>query len=778
MTQEIKQVAVIGSGVMGSQIAAHVANAGIPVLLLDIIPEGASDRNQLAKAALERLGKMDPAPFMHKKNVRLVTPGNIVDDLPKLKDVDWIVEAVLENPAIKSDLYKKIDAVRKSGSIVSSNTSTIPLEILTKDQSAQFARDFLITHFFNPVRYMRLMELVTGSSTRADAIKTVAEFIDIRLGKGVVNCKDTPGFIGNRIGTFFMQAAINATIDHGLTVQEADAVCSKPMGIPKTGVFGLIDLVGLDLMPLLAKSMLSTLPPDDGYRAIHRDVDLFKKMIVDGYTGRKGKGGFYRLNTESGKKVKEAIDLKTGQYTEAGKTKIATLENAGKDLRKLCDADDKYGKLAWSVLSQTLSYVASLVPQIADDIVAVDSAMRWGYNWKYGPFELMDMLGTGWLAERLKREGRPVPALLEAAKGRPFYRIEGSKLEYLTVRGDYTAVTRAPGVLLLADIKRGAKPVLKNGSASVWDIGDGVACFEIHTKMNSFDPDVLGLVLKTVDLLSGDRLHWKGLVIYNEGENFSAGANLGLALFALNLALYPAIDQLIEQGQKAFRALRFAPFPSVGAPFNLALGGGCEINLGCSAVQAHAELYMGLVEVGVGIVPGWGGCAQMLERAFGNKKRFGGPMPPIAQVFETVGTAKVSKSAAEAKDLMYLRKSDGITMNRDRLLFDAKQKVLAMAPDYQPPKEATFKLPGKTGRVALGLAIDSFRMMGKATPHDVVVSKALANVLTGGNGDITREQTEADILALEREEFMKLVKTPGTLARIEHMLETGKPLRN
>ncbi|MBI1273075.1 MAG: 3-hydroxyacyl-CoA dehydrogenase [Alphaproteobacteria bacterium] len=778
MANEIKQVAVIGSGVMGSQIAAHVANAGIPVLLLDIVPKGAEDRSQLAKGAIEKLLKMDPAPFMHKKNARLVTPGNIEDDLPKLKDVDWVVEAVLENPQIKSDLYKKVDAVRKPGSIVSSNTSTIPLEVLIKDQSAAFARDFLITHFFNPPRYLHLLELVVGQKTRDDAISTISAFVDIQLGKGVVRCKDTPGFIANRLGTFFMQTAINATLDLGLSVQEADAVCSRPMGVPKTGVFGLIDLVGLDLMPLIAKSFMGTLPADDEYRKIYREPELFGKMIADGYTGRKGKGGFYRLNREGGKKVKEAIDLKTGQYSEAGKPKIAALQNAGKDLRKLCETDDEHGKLAWAVLGQTLSYAASLAGQIADDIVSIDNAMRWGYNWKFGPFELIDQLGTAWFTERLKKEGRPVPPLLEAAKGRPFYRIEGRACEYLTLQGTYAPVTRPEGVLLLADIKRGAKPVLKNGSASLWDIGDGVACFEIHTKMNSFDPDVLGLVLKSVDLIASDRLRWKGMVVHNEGDNFSAGANLGLALFALNIGLYPAIDSLVEQGQKAFRALRFAPFPSVGAPFNLALGGGCEVNLGCSAVQAHAELYMGLVEVGVGIVPGWGGCAQMLMRAFSSKKRFGGPMPPLAQVFETVGTAKVSRSAAEAKDLMYLRKSDGITMNRDRLLFDAKQKVLALAPGYKPPEEMKFRLPGKAGRAALSLVLQGMRLAGKVTPHDMVVSSALGNVLTGGDTDITAELTEADILALERSEFMKLVKTPGTLARIEHMLGTGKPLRN
>lgn len=774
----IQKVAVLGSGVMGSQIAAQVANAGVPVLLLDIVLKDKPDRNFLANAALEKMQKADPAPFMHTKAVKLVTAGNLEDDLSKLKDVDWIIEAVLENPQVKSDLYKKIDAVRKPGSIVSSNTSTIPLAVLTGGQSPAFAQDFLITHFFNPPRYMRLLELVTGAETRADAVSTVSDFIDRRMGKGIVVCKDSPGFIANRIGTFFMQAAINATLDLGLTVEEADAVCGKPMGVPKTGVFGLMDLVGLDLMPLIAKSFLATLPADDEYRKIHRAPPLFDTMIADGYTGRKGKGGFYRLNTEGGKKTKEAINLQTGAYAPAGKDKISTLDAAGKDLRALCLVNDKIGKMAWTVLRQTLCYAASLVPQIADDVVAVDRAMKWGYNWDYGPFELLDKLGTGWFTERLQAEGHVVPELLRSAAGRPFYDVQDKQLVYLRRSGAYEPVRRAAGVLLLEDVQRASQPLLKNGSARLWDIGDGVACFEFRTKMNTLDPDLLNLLHDSVKFLAADKARWKGMVIYNEGKLFSAGANLGLAMFALNLAMFQAVDQLIETGQNAYRAVRFAPFPTVGAPSNLALGGGCEILLHCAAVQAHAETYTGLVEVGIGAVPGWGGCAQMLLRAFGNKKRFGGPIPPVAGVFETISLAKVSKSAAEAVDLGYLRATDGISMNRDRLLYDAKQRVLELAQDYKPPEEAQLNLPGKTGRAALNLVIDGFKLLGKALPHDVTVGKALARVLTGGEADHTKPITEADILKLEREEFARLVRLPETQARIEYMLINGKPLRN
>ena len=774
----INKVAVIGSGVMGSQIAAHITNAGIPVLLLDIVLKDNPDRNFLAKSALEKLQKADPAPFMHPKNARLITPGNLEDDLAKLADVDWIIEAVLENPQVKSDLYKKVDSVRKQGSVVSSNTSTIPLNVLLQGQSDQFARDFLISHFFNPPRYMRLLELVTGPQTRADAADAIRDFCDIQLGKGVVRCKDTPGFIANRLGVFFLQTAVNTAMELGLTVEEADAVFSKPTGMPKTGVFGLLDLIGIDLMPLIAKSFMATLPPDDAYRSANVAHPLIDKMIAEGYTGRKGKGGFYRLNKADGKKLKESIDLKTGDYRPSEKVKLAAVENAGKNLRALCETQDKIGKFASTVLSQSLAYAASLVPQIADDIVSVDAGMRLGFNWKYGPFELIDQLGAGWLADRLKADGKPIPDFLQKAAASSFYRTENGRLEYLTTEGKYQPIIRPQGVLLLSDVKRATKPVHKNGSASVWEIGDGVLCLEFHTKMNTIDPDIFAIVHKTIATISASQGKYKGLVIYNEGDNFSAGVNLGLALFALNIAMYPAIEDIVKKGQDTCKALRFAPFPTVAAPSGLALGGGCEFTLNCSAVQMHAETYIGLVEVGVGLIPGWGGCTQMLGRAFAKKKRFGGPIPPVAQVFETVSVAKVAKSAFDARDLMYLRETDGITMNRDRLLFDAKQRVLELAKDYKPPEPFILNLPGPTGRAALGLAVDGFRLLGKALPHDVTVSKALAAVLCGGDRDFTTPTTEEQILELERLEFMKLVHTPETVARIEYMLKNGKPLRN
>lgn len=775
----IEKVAVIGAGVMGAGIAAHVANAGIPVLLLDIVPEGAHDRNVIAAGAVKKMMKTDPAPFMSKRAAKLVTPGNIEDHLADIADCDWIVEVVIERLDIKHELYAKIQAVRKSGSIVTSNTSTLPLAKLIEGMGDAFAQDFAITHFFNPPRYMRLLEIVAGEATRADAVADLSDFADRRLGKGVVMCNDTPGFIANRIGTFWIQCALGEAIDRKLPIEEVDAVMGRPMGIPKTGVFGLMDLVGIDLMPHVDKGLGDNLPASDAYQELRRALPLIEKMIADGYTGRKGKGGFYRLNKEGGQRVKEAIDLVTGEYAPAQKASLASVSASRKGgLKALMSHDDRGGAYAWAVMSKILAYASALVPEIADDVPAVDRAMKLGYNWKFGPFELIDKLGAGDFAARLKEEGREVPALLEkAAAAGGFYRIDSGKLQFLGVDGAYADLERPEGVLLLEDIKRAGEPVAKNGSASLWDIGDGVACLEFHTKLNTFDPDMLKMVGKAVALVPSKG--FKALVIYNEASNFSAGANLGLALFAANTAMWPLVEEMVEQGQKAFLALKRAPFPVVGAPSGMALGGGCEVLLSSDAVQAHAESYIGLVEVGVGIVPGWGGCKEMLLRLASDPKRPRGPMPSVSSSFETIGTAKVAKSAFEAQELGFLRASDGITFNRERLLADAKARALALVEGYEAPEAAELTLPGPSGAAALRLALKDLTARGLATPHDQIVAGGLVEVLTGGpDADITEPVSEDHVLKLERETFMKLIKTNGTLSRMEHMIQTGKPLRN
>jgi len=771
---DIKKVAVIGAGVMGASIAAHVANAGVPVILLDIVAKDNPNRSAIAEGALTKLLKADPAPFMSKAAAKFVATGNIEDNLDLLADCDWIIEAVVERLDIKQSLYAVIESIRKPGSIVSSNTSTIPLKALVEGMPTRFTNDFIITHFFNPPRYMRLLEVVGGESSRADAIETVTRFADVMLGKSVIFCKDRPGFIANRLGVFWLQTAVIEALELGLDVEEVDAIIGKPMGIPKTGVFGLIDLVGLDLMPHINASLSATLPKDDPFHVINRPLPLVEKLIAEGYTGRKGKGGFYRLSREQGKQ-KEALDLKTGIYRPVRKPVVEAIEQGGGKLDHLLAHDSAHGRYAWQVLSRTLAYAAALVGDATDEVAAIDEAMRLGYNWKYGPFQLIDQIGVETLVTRLDASKFPIPSILRIAEGRPFYRVEDGCRQVLGLDGTYHELLRPEGVIMLEDIKLKSKPILKNGSAALWDIGDGVACFEFTSKMNALDPDIIDLLMHSLHLAEKD---FKALVIYNEGSNFSVGVNLGLALFAANIAAWKDIENLILQGQTAYSMLKYAPFPVVGAPAGMALGGGCEILLHCGAIQAHAETYTGLVEVGVGLIPGWGGNKEMLQRWFTLGRLPKGPMPAISKVFEIISMATVSKSAAEAKELLFLRPTDAITMNRYRLLADAKARALALVPDYKPPEPVTFNLPGPSAATALRMAVDSFFRLGKATAYDVVVAGTLAEVLSGGDTDITMPTDEKTLLLLERKAFSKLVRQPGTLARIEHMLTTGKPLRN
>jgi 3-hydroxyacyl-CoA dehydrogenase len=578
-----------------------------------------------------------------------------------------------------------------------------------------------------------------------------------------------------------MQAGVNAAIDMSVPIEVVDAIMSKPVGIPKTGIFGLIDLVGVDLMPHLSKSLLSTLPEGDAYRKIYRDIPLIIQMIAAGYTGRKGKGGFYKLDD---KRQKLALQLNSVSFDEnasyklADKPKLESAELGKKGLRAIVEHTDIGGQYAWRVLSETLVYAASLVPAIAADIAAVDEAMRLGCNWKTGPFELIDSMGPKYFADRLRAEGKPVPTLLDQLGDGTFYKVENGKLHYFGVDGSYHAVKRADGVLLLADVKRATKPVIKTASASVWDIGDGVLCLEFTSKMNAIDDQIFAAIHSACDLIEGSEGGYKSLVIYNEGSAFSAGANLGLALFAINIAMWPQVEELVAGGQEAYKRLKYAKFPVVAAPSGLALGGGCEVLLASDHVQAHAETYCGLVEVGVGVIPGWGGCKELLQRYY-KSSAVRGPIPHVKAAFETIGTAKVAKSAADARDIGYLKASDGITMNRDRLLFDAKQKALALVSGYTAPVPQTVPLPGPSGKYALDLAVADLVKTGKATPYDVVVCDALAHVLTGGSeADPTKPTDEETILELERTYFMKLIRNEGTMARIEYMLDKGKPLRN
>ena len=775
----IEKVAVLGAGVMGGAIAAHVANAGLPVVLLDIVPEGADERDALAKGAIARMLDARPAPFMHRRAAKLVTPGNLEDGLDLIADADWICEAVIENLEVKRDLYRRVDQHRKKGSIVTSNTSTIPLARLMDGMPKSFARDFAITHFFNPPRYMRLLEVVAGEHTRAEAIDTLERFGEGVLGKEVVRCKDTPGFIANRIGILWSYVAMAEAMRLGLAVEEADAIVGRPMGIPKTGIFGLADLTGLDLAPHVNASMLELLPPSDAFVRVfdeHSQLNqTVARMIEEGLIGRKGKGGFYRLKRADGERIKEALDYERLEYRSTIKPRLGSIKAGKRGLRALVEHEDKGGRYAWTVLAQVLSYAASLVPEIADDIVDVDRAMRTGYAWKSGPFEQIDQLGLGWFAERLAAEGLPVPELLRIADGRPFYKEEGSKSFYLTLRGDYAEVPVASDAWRLADRKRGAEPIAANGSASLWDVGDGVACLEFHAKMNAIDAETIAMMHQAAKI---DKQGFKALIIGNDGDNFSVGANIGIALFAANAAMWPVIEQAVQGLQEALLGLRYAPFPVVAAVAGMALGGGCEVLLHCDRVQAHAESYIGLVEVGVGLIPAGGGTKEMVTRWIRNEARPGGPMPALSQAFEQIGMAKVATSAAEARDLLYLAPEDGVTMNRNRLLAEAKAKALELVDGYEPRQPVSLNLPGPSARCAMELAIEGLLSSGKATAHDGTVARALAEVISGGEVDITEEIGEKELMALERKGFLELIRMPATLDRMEHMLETGKPLRN
>jgi 3-hydroxyacyl-CoA dehydrogenase len=787
MSREIKKVAVIGAGVMGMGIAAQMANAGLEVELLDIVPKEAHNRNMIAEGALEKALKTNPAPFMHKDNARKIRAGNTEDHLERLKDCDLIIEAVKEDVAIKAALFQKIDQHRKAGSVVASNTSTIPLAVLTAEQSAQFKKDFVITHFFNPPRYMRLLELVTSNDNDPAMVAMVKDFMDQKIGKGVVLCHDSPGFIANRIGTFWLETAVVEAYRRDVKIEEADALLAKPIGVPKTGVFGLIDLVGLDLMPHISKSLLARVPADDPYRKVSGAepvlTDTLNRLMAEGFTGRKGKGGFYRLNPESkgDEKEKQTLDLKTGTYRKSiKKPKLKALEiSKKKGLKALMQDESKEGRYVREVMIRTLHYTASLVPAMVDDIHAVDEAMRLGYGWSFGPFELLDKIGTDDAAKAMADLGLDVPPLLQKAQGKSFYSIKDGQKLFLDVAGNYQPMPAQAGVLLLADIKRKTKPVIKNKSAAVWDIGDGVLCLEFTSKMNSLDHKIMDAINETIKLIGDGKGQYKALVIHNEADDFSVGANLGLALIAAMTKQYWLIDKIVQKGQDTLKALKYAPFPVVAAPSGKALGGGCEVLLHSNKVVAHAETYMGLVEVGVGLIPGWGGCAEMTVRAQASKKLPKGPMPAVAHCFEALSTAKVALSAQEGKEIMYLNQDDVIVMNKARLLFTAKETALLMAKDFVPPAPAEqLLLPGPAGKEALRLAVDGAYLRGLATPYDVVVSDRLATVLTGGDkADVTVRLHEDEVRRLEREEFKKLARDHRTFARIKHILTKGKPLR-
>ena len=779
MSEGIQKVAVIGSGVMGAGIAAHCANAGCEVLLLDIVPDGAEDRNSLSKIAIQKMLKSNPEMLMHKRNSKRITPGNIEDDLHLLEDFDWVIEVVIENLDVKRDLYSRLCDNIGPETILSSNTSTLPRSKLVSELPRDVSSRFLITHFFNPPRYLPLLEVVTSPEVDESVVTRFCKFADHRLGKRVTMCNDRPGFIGNRLGVYFIQRAFKATLELGLSVEQADAMLGRPIGLPKTAVFALMDLVGIDLIPHVTESLLEHLPDDDPFHKIAgTGEEIILNMIQDGYTGRKGKGGFYRLNKDGGKKVKEARNLYTGEYLNANRRAAFPSAKMGKrGISSLMDCNDEGARLVKEVLLDSLSYAAHIVPDVSDDIYSIDGAMKVGYNWKAGPFEMMDSIGVESMVERLESSGREVPSFLSLAAERgSFYGMEDGEITRLDPSGEMVIVNRPEDTLTVADLKRRGKPLRRNGSASIWDTGDGVLLVEYHTKMNAMDPMNMEMLLNAVDLAESE--DYKGIVIGNDATNFCAGANLGLALFAANLAAWKDLEDFIGLGQDTYQTLKYCEVPVVAASAGLCLGGGAEVLMHGDAVQAHSESYVGLVEVGVGIIPAWGGCKELLGRLVDFGLVTNGPMGAVMKAFETIGTAQVAKSAEQARSMGFLGPHDGITMNRDRLLADAKRKVLDLSENYVPPAPRTYRLPGPTGLAGLNLALSDLALSGQATPHDVVVATSLAGILTGGNTDITVAMEEDDILAMEKEAIATLGRHPDTLDRMQHMLETGKPLRN
>jgi len=765
-------ITVIGSGLMGSAIAAHLANAGCKVNLLDITDKKHENKNHLADLALKKLTKIKPSPLTLKSNLKLIKTGNLDENLDVINESEWVIEVIIENLEIKKDLYKKIDEIMQDDLIVSSNTSTIPIKLLSEGLSKKFKKNFLITHFFNPPRYLKLLEIVKSEDTENEIVKEINDFCDINLGKTVIETKDTPGFIGNRIGIFWIERAAVEAIKSDLTVEEADSIIMNAFKVPKTGVFGLIDVVGLDLIPPVVKSLLLNIPKSDYYHSVHETPEIFQFMLENKMIGRKGDGGFYKLINIKNKKIKHSLDLSTREYRISSKPKIIN-----KNLKKFLDKDDKFSKYAWNVLSEVLYYVLTIAEEISLDINSIDEAMKNGFGWQLGPFEIIDKIGVSFLIEKLNDSKKTIPSILNDIGENKFYQLETNQIKYFDfVSKKYVTLNRLKGVLLLSDIKKSNKPLKKISTASLWDIGDQITVFEIHSKSNTLDMVTMDFLNQCIDIVSSS---FKAMIIYNEGDFFSAGANLGEALFLGNIGLDKEVEKnILLKGQEVYSKLKYSKFPVIAAPFNLALGGGCEIILHSNYVQAHIESYIGLTEAALGILPAWGGCKELLSRFSTNKKIPKGPMPAIIKTFELIGMSKVSTSAQEAKKIGYLKETDGITMNRNRLLFDAKMKAIKMSKNYKIPDKNIYCLPGRTALSAIKLSLQNMESIGAISQYDKFIGEKIAYVLSGGDTDITNELFEENILKLEKDAIYNLIKENLTIERLEHILETGKYLRN
>jgi 3-hydroxyacyl-CoA dehydrogenase len=808
--KSIHRVAVLGAGTMGARIAAHFANAGVPSYLLDIVPPDADApaRNKIAAAGLDAARKSKPAAFMDASLARLITVGNFDDDLKRLGEVDWIIEAVVENLDLKRALLRKVEAVRKPGTIITTNTSGLPVGKIAEGFSDDFRRSWFGTHFFNPPRYMRLLEIIPTPDTDQGAMDAVAHFCDLHLGKGIVLAKDTPNFIGNRIGTFSVLNVMRLMQEMDLSIEDVDALTGQAVGWPRSATFRTIDLVGLDILGHVVGNMT-----EEGGRGRppHTNTlpDFFKQMLERKWLGDKTKGGFYK-NVKGGKGGEDerlALDWKTLEYHPRQKPKFPALdmaknvEETGARVKMLLGLDgggprknDRAGVFLWSALSDLWTYSANRIPEISDSVVEIDRAMRLGFNWELGPFELWDAAGVEATVERMKKEDRPVAANVEhllasgkkawyqddpkAASGRGYWDLKG---------GQYEPVKVPSGVWSVEVAKKSNGVVKKNSGASLVDLGDGVACIEFHSKMNTIGSDIVQLISQTLKP-GGAGDAFDAFVITNDATNFSVGANLMLLLMSIQEEEWDDVDLAIRTFQGMTQAIKFSPKPVVAAPFGLTLGGGTEISLHAPALQPHAELYMGLVEVGVGLLPGAGGCKEMLLRAVDSAEsiRPGGRgesvelMEAMKKAFETIATAKVATSAHEARGLGFLRNWDNISMNRERVLSDAKARALELVrAGYEPPQPRTaISAPGENILAALKMGVHLMRQGEYITEYEVKLATKVAEVLCGGNVTSGTPVSEQYILDLEREGFKSLCGEKKTQERIQFTLKTGKTLRN
>ncbi len=785
----IRRVAVIGAGVMGAGIAAHLANAGLSCVLLDIVPPNLTDaektdraaRNRFAQGGLDKALKARPAAFFHPSCARLVTVGNTEDDLALVAGVDLVIEAIIEKMEAKQALLEKLEALVSSDCIVASNTSGLRIAEMLSGRSDAFKGRFLVMHFFNPVRYMKLLELVRGEATSDEAYARVAELGE-RLGKGLVLGKDTPNFIGNRIGVYAMLGTIHEMLAAGLAPEDVDAITGTPMAHPKSASFRTADMVGLDTFVHVADNCWHSLV-DDEERDVFKAPDYLRAMVEKKLLGDKTKGGFYK-KTKEGVETLDPATLtyraKGGDPEVAKATKaISKLESPKDRVRALVKDGGKAGAFGWRVLAKTLAYAARRVPEIAGAVDAIDDAMKWGYNWELGPFEVWDALGFADTVARMQKDGIQVPASVVAMKekgAKGFYREDGAVFDL--VRGDYVAREKDPRTIALPELRRGERPVLKNDGAECWDLGDGVLGFTMKTKANSIDPDVIELLHKAAAKAEAD---FRALLVTNEGEHFCVGANLFLVMMAAQQKDWESLRKMVKSYQGAVQRLKYATVPVVAAPYGMTLGGGLELCFGCDAVQAASETYSGLVEVGVGLLPGGAGNMNMLFRALESipEGATSDPYPYVTQTFKNIALAKIATSAEEAKRFGYFRKTDGVSFDRARQLAEAKSLALGLAGSgYHPPHPRAFKLPGESGVATLSMMVDTLVAGGYASQHDALIARKVATVLCGGASGASREMTEDELLELEAEAFVSLCGEPKSQERMQHMLMNNKPLRN